>query len=594
MTHTVDPQERRLIAKALVIGVVVWAVVFPLKLLVHGGFELLVTLLEASPTVTLIVPLLLVGALLTAMLSRNAGSTYFRDAEGKLHELNVVEGDGLERAISLYFSSEPALDRALLGEQGVRVRWRLPTLSLALRKWLATLCTLCTGGSGGLEASVTLIGESIAATLLKPRAGFAVPNRTWLRPLHRAWEWWRVSDPDDLQTAQLCGIAAAIATLLGAPFAGAFFAVEVMYRRRPIIDKLIFALVSALVAFFLTDLGSRHEAVFELGQAMRPPIHSARYYAALLGVALTLAVVAIQFRRLRSVLDHFFHTRFPNLWLRHALGAVGTAIVVLFVALCLYLWQPAGDLSPIALVLGPGEGLINAAIAGRVTLAVAVLALVAKLVATLTTITSGGSAGLLFPTMFFGAMVATAWANLLGIAQPVVVIGPAMCASLVSIVNVPLAAILFTIEVFGASYMVPALVTLVLASVLTHENSIYRAQRETFDNRQILPGHSVRRVRVPEEWAGRTIADLRVRSRFGLNVIGMIDRSDEDPRGYEQERSVLNPPPDQCLTQGDLLLLLGPDSKLDEFEAFVRTSLARHRERKRKADQSEHESSSSP
>ena len=46
------------------------------------------------------------------------------------------------------------------------VRWQLPTFSLATRKFLATLITLGSGGSGGLEGSVTLIGESVAAGLL--------------------------------------------------------------------------------------------------------------------------------------------------------------------------------------------------------------------------------------------------------------------------------------------------------------------------------------------------------------------------------------------------------------------------------------------
>jgi H+/Cl- antiporter ClcA len=39
----------------------------------------------------------------------------------------------------------------------------MPTFSLAVRKFLATWATLGSGGSGGLEASVALIGESLAA-----------------------------------------------------------------------------------------------------------------------------------------------------------------------------------------------------------------------------------------------------------------------------------------------------------------------------------------------------------------------------------------------------------------------------------------------
>ncbi len=113
---------------------------------------------------------LVVGALLTCAIALwRASYVYFRDKGGHVHSLNDVEGDGLEPTIALYYTSEPGLDRMLLGVEGVRARWNLPTFSLALRKALATLATIGLGGSGGLEASVTLIGESLAVGLFKPR-----------------------------------------------------------------------------------------------------------------------------------------------------------------------------------------------------------------------------------------------------------------------------------------------------------------------------------------------------------------------------------------------------------------------------------------
>lgn len=95
-----------------------------------------------------------------------ARCVYFRDKDGHLHALNDVEGDGLERTIGLYSTAEPALDRFWLGAQGVRARCELSTFGLAFRKFVATLITLAGGGSGGLEASITLIGESLAVGLL--------------------------------------------------------------------------------------------------------------------------------------------------------------------------------------------------------------------------------------------------------------------------------------------------------------------------------------------------------------------------------------------------------------------------------------------
>ena len=172
--------------------------------------------MERFPSPAFVLLPIVAGALIvTAFALWQASFVYFRDKDGHVHALNDVEGDGLERTIALYYTSEPTLDRVLLGVEGVRGRWEMPSWSLALRKWIATLFTLGTGGSGGLEGSVTLIGESLAGAGLSSRAG---PLRRPLRRRHwlilSFWRWWRTLTPDEVQTVQLSGVVAAVATLL--------------------------------------------------------------------------------------------------------------------------------------------------------------------------------------------------------------------------------------------------------------------------------------------------------------------------------------------------------------------------------------------
>lgn len=572
VTTYFDAQERRQVVQAVVVGVVVWTLCYLLKQLVHGGFHVLMALLPGGLASAIVVIPLSLGALLVAFLSSHRRSiVHYRDHDGNIHQLNGVEGDGLERAIALYFSSEPEARQALLGEQGVQVRWRLPTFSLTFRKFAATLITLCSGGSGGLEASVALIGESASAGLFKPRKLHHLARRS-LFLFERPWRWWQASDPDDLQTAQLCGIGAAIATLIGAPFASSFFAVEVMHRRRPIIDKLIYVLISSMVAFFLSHFVGAGAHLFAGDHFPHPPVYSARYYLALLTVAVTVAAVGIYFRGLRARFDRFFHHRVKSVYTRHLLGAVGVAVIAFGVILALYFGAPAGLFPtesqfahPLELVLGPGTSLLEHALNGKLATSVAALALGGRFLATLFTITSGGSAGLLFPTLCFGTLLAVLGSALFGISEPVVLIGPAMTAALVSIANVPLAAILFVIELFGAAYVVPALFALVVASIIAHENNIYRTQRDVLVRGQILPGFSVRRVKVPASWSGNDLRGLDVRRRFGLTVIGMLDRF-EGSDGNLDQKVVLNPPADQPLTEADILIVLGEDADLMRFE----------------------------
>ena len=448
------------------------------------------------------------------------------------------------------------------GQEGVEARWQLPTFSLSIRKWIATLITIGSGVSGGLEASVTLIGESTAAGLFKPHRPVTAVRESH-SIFNRIVSWWQAGDPDDLQTAQLSGIAAAVSVLLGAPFAAAFFATEVMYRQRPILEKLMYSLISALIAFFLTNVVTGgHTGIFEVEQTYVPPT-TLRYGAVLLLMSVIISLVSLVFGKLRAKGEHAFHQRIPNAWQRHVVGATITGAIAIFVAVLTYQLELTDH--GLELVLGSGESVINAALAGKITLAVAVIALFAKIPATIATVGSGGSAGLLVPSIFFGTMVAAGLADIFGY-EPMLLIVPGITASLVSIVNVPLAAILFTIEVFGSVYMIPALLVLVITSILAHDRTIYRTQREKLSKRQILPGVSSRRITVPPTWWGQTLIDLDFRQRFDLNVVGLVEHRDETGN----PRIRLDMSPQIPLEEGDVLVVLGRDEKLEALENFVR------------------------
>ncbi len=292
-----------------------------------------------------------------------------------------------------------------------------------------------------------------------------------------------------------------------------------------------------------------------------------QYFAILALLGVVISLMSIYFGRLRTSFEHTFHHRQPSIWRRHLLGAAFTATVAVIVYYIVEYLVPHGDeINGLELVLGPGESVVNAALAGEVTMAIALIALFAKMVATLATVGSGGSAGLLVPSLFFSTMVAAVFGSIFDSYQPMMFIIPAMTASLVSIVNVPLAAILFTVEVYGSAYMMPALVMLVVASVFAHDHTIYRTQREKHIGRQIMPGVSTRRIPVPAQWVGTTLIDLNFRNQYECNVIGLMERRDES--GMPRIR--LNASPTTILELGDILVVLGRDEKLDQLEQTIR------------------------
>ena len=562
-----DRENRRLVIQSVLVGIAVWGPVFVLKLAVPAVFGAVVGWLERVSIYWLVVPLLLGAAVVAWVVTRGRTATIaYYDRDGRLHELVDVEGDGLERAIALYYAAEPSFERTLLGKEGVEVRWELPTLSLAGRKFVATLATLGSGGSGGLEGSVALIGESIAAALFKPRpAVMGSAMREWLR---KPLAWWSTSDTDHLQAAQLSGVAAAIATLTGAPFMSAFFAAEVMYRRRPLVDKLLYSLISTLVAYFLNTVAHvGHRTLFAVESLYLPP-DDWRYYGVVLIMSPVVALSSMAFVALRRLVESQFHRRLRRPWARHLTGALLTALVALIVVA---LTAGRGLVSrgeALHLVLSTGGLTIDRALAGELTLTVALVALLGKMAATATTISSGGSAGLLIPSLYLGAMVAAAFGAVVPF-PPMTLIVPAMTASLVSIANVPLAAMLLPVELFSAHYLPPALIAVIIGTLLTQDTPIYRTQREGFDNRQIAPGVAVRRVMVPARWDRRTLTDLDLRRRFNVTVIGVLELTGEDGRA----RVRLDPSASLCLTVGDTVVVLGTEEDLDHLEAHIQKRL---------------------
>ena len=113
------------------------------------------------------------------------------------------------------------------------------------------------------------------------------------------------------------------------------------------------------------------------------------------------------------------------------------------------------------------------------------IALLARMVTTALTIQSGGSAGLLIPSMFLGGVSGAAIAHIieslgfLGPLDPAVFVVAGIASSLVAVVGVPLSAIALVLEVFGAQYGPPAILACGVTYVLTLRFTVYASQRQS-------------------------------------------------------------------------------------------------------------------
>lgn len=432
----------RLVVLCAMLAAFVWGVVTALRYAVHHSFEALIHFVEHQPgllgPVVLLVVLGLVGTLRGLLIQRPG----WADASG----------DGMDIALDNYHSTYGDAD------DDPQPRYQRPAFRLAVRKAVATLLTLGSGGSGGLEAPAVLISESLAA-------GF---SRVF-----------RIQSEHELRTYQLAGISAAVTTLLGAPFTAALFATEIAYGDRIIYRKFAYALFAGIVAYVLNN------RTFGFAPLFTAPDHAPTYSMAEYGVTALVAVavsapLAIGFGLAMKSTRALVQRAHP---VTH--GGM-TSLLVGVVALSL--WFGFG-ISPVH-VLGMGEETVTGVLTGDVFLAswwVLLLVLGGKILTTGLTLSGGGSAGMLIPSMYFGGVSGALTAQVLiatGIApelDPALFAVVGIASALVAVVGVPLAAIALVLEVFGAAYGPPAILACGVTYLMTLQRSIYRTQRMSPD-----------------------------------------------------------------------------------------------------------------
>jgi hypothetical protein len=130
----------------------------------------------------------------------------------------------------------------------------------------------------------------------------------------------------------LSGIAAAVTALLGAPLAAAFFASEVMYRNRPLLEKLFYSLIAAVTAQAMSSLitGSR-PMMFAVENIVYPTFGDMRYWAAVVLMGVAIAFVGQLYRILNLQFHAWFQKGIKNRFVRLLVGFGITGVITLIV-----------------------------------------------------------------------------------------------------------------------------------------------------------------------------------------------------------------------------------------------------------------------
>ncbi len=307
----------------------------------------------------------------------------------------------------------------------------------AFTKLAATGITLGFRGSGGVEGPMVVIGGSIANVIDH------VPGVRRLLSDH------------DRRILTICGAAGSIGAVFHSPLAGGIFAVEVLYRSSLHYADLFPAMLSSSMGFVAYGLLRQAAPLFSIPDYI-PDVGNVPYFL-LAGVVSGFA--SLLFVRVFSGVSGAFR-RLPRSGFHPVMGGLGAGLVLV--------------LAPDA--AGIGIDVIQDLIFTVQPVAFLLMLLIVKILATAFTIGSGGSAGLVIPALFIGAVCGNVIAGVLSVEDPGLVASlviSGMAASLAGVANVPVSAAVLLVEMVGLRLGVPATLGAVTGYVIGKGRVIY-------------------------------------------------------------------------------------------------------------------------
>jgi CIC family chloride channel protein len=248
----------------------------------------------------------------------------------------------------------------------------------AIGKFLVGTLQIGSGGSLGLEGPTVQICSGLASTMGRV-VRFSPQSRRRLIPV---------------------GAAAGIAAAFNAPIAAVTFTIEEVVGQ---LDQTVLSgvIVAAAVAAVIERSVLGENPVLTVHEHYGLTDTRSLLLYAILGVAAAATSVAFTDGLLR-VRARFRAMKNVPLWAQPAIGGAVTGLVA---AACLFTLRAHG-------ITGGGYGELEHALSGSLAVRVMLVLCVAKIIATVSSYSSGGAGGIFAPSLFIGAMLGGAFGSL--------------------------------------------------------------------------------------------------------------------------------------------------------------------------------------
>ncbi|HUX99750.1 MAG TPA: chloride channel protein [Candidatus Deferrimicrobium sp.] len=334
--------------------------------------------------------------------------------------------------------------------------WGIVRGRVIAAKLTASIATIGFGGSAGREGPLVQMGGGVSS-MIGQEINLSLRER---------------------KTLVLCGMSASFGAIFAAPLSGAIFACEVVFRDEFEYINILPCAISSVVGFLT------YKTIFSLlGYSPLidiPPISYAfdwPHIFIFLGVGLVCGLVGLLYVKLFYFIDRKAEGWKKPDWLKTALGGIVVSLLaLLFMIFAIH----EGDINNTVLILGMGWHLINLIGTDPLTFSLLflVLLLIFKILTTCVTIGSGGSGGVVAPSIVMGGLLGGIIATLLGpfISFDMrVIIVVSSIVLFASVAHIPLTGMLLTGEMYGLPLIVPALLASVIGSWVASGDSIYHS-----------------------------------------------------------------------------------------------------------------------
>lgn len=342
----------------------------------------------------------------------------------------------------IFFPKNASRDGVLATIEAVALQNGVMRWSNSVLRMCMSAITLGSGGSAGSNGPIIQIGSSLASGVgqLLREGG----NR--------------------LRVIVACGAAAGVASIFNAPIAGVLFALEVVLGEFNVHSFSPIVIASVVATAMSRSISKSGNLLDVLPYSLNSPWEILLY--ALMGVVAGL--VAVAFIRTMAFMEHFFRNKIPiKKYLKPALGG-------LLVGAMGYFFPQ---------ILGYSYDPFIEAIHGQVDLTLLGILVVLKIVATSFTLGSGGSGGILSPSLFLGAVLGSACGEVFQKFFPDIVVTPGaygvvgMGAMLGAVVQAPMTAIIMVFELTNVyAVILPMMTACIVATMVQRgilQGSIY-------------------------------------------------------------------------------------------------------------------------